>query len=86
MSSVESKGGMARKIAALAAGALAAKFAMMAVELLWTKGLKRDLPEMSDEESIALKIAWIGLTAASVGMARELARELTAPKVAEEGD
>jgi len=79
---MERKGGLARKMAALAMGALAAKFAMMAVEQFWTKGLKQDLPEMSDQESMARKVAWIGLTAAAVGMAREAARQLTAPKAA----
>lgn len=67
---------------ALAMGAMAAKLALMAVEQLWTKGLHRDLPEMTDEESMATKVAWIGLTAAAVGMAREAARQLTAPKAA----
>jgi len=68
---------------ALAMGALAAKFAMMAVEKVWTKGFRQDLPEMSEEESMGKKVAWIGLTAAAVGMAREAARQLTAPKVVE---
>jgi len=61
-------------------GALAAKFALMAVEQVWTKGFRQDLPEMSEAESMAKKVAWIGLTAAAVGMAREAARQLTAPK------
>lgn len=84
MPSTEMKGGLARKVFALAMGALAAKFAMMAVEQLWTKGLRQELPGFTDEESVGRKIAWIGLTAAAVGMSRELVRELTAPKVAEE--
>ena len=86
MSSIETKGGLARKLFAVAMGALAAKFAMMAVEALWTRGLRQELPEMSDEESLGRKVAWIGLTAAAVGIAREVARELTAPKVAETAD
>ena len=68
---------IAKKLFALAMGALAAKFAIMAAEAMWTKGLRQDLPEMSDEESMARKVAWIGLTAASVGMAREVVRQLT---------
>ncbi len=83
MANVESKGGLARKLMALAAGALAAKLAMMAVEQIWTKGLKQDLPEFTDEESLGKKVAWIGLTAAAVGMAREAVRQVTAPKVAD---
>lgn len=81
MGEVESKGGLARKLVALALGALAAKLAMMAVEQLWTRGLHQNLPEMTDEESVAKKVAWIGITAAAVGMAREAARQLAAPKV-----
>jgi len=80
----EMKGGLSRKLFALAMGALAAKFAMMAVEQIWTRGFRRELPGLSEEESIGRKIAWIGLTAAAVGMSRELVRELTSPKVAEE--
>lgn len=81
MADFDSKGGVSRKLMALAFGALAAKFAMMAVEQIWTKGFHQDLPQMSDEESMAKKVAWIGLTAAAVGMAREAARQLTAPKI-----
>lgn len=81
MADFDSKGGVSRKLLAIALGALAAKFAMMAVEQIWTKGFHQDLPDMSDEESMAKKVAWIGLTAAAVGMAREAARQLTAPKV-----
>lgn len=83
MSNVERKGGLARKLMALAAGALAAKLAMMAVEQIWTRGLKQDLPEFTEEESMGKKVAWIGLTAAAVGMAREVVRQVAAPKVAE---
>jgi len=82
MANLERKGGLARKLLALAMGALAAKFALMAVEQVWTKGFRQDLPEMSEAESMAKKVAWIGLTAAAVGMAREAARQLTAPKSA----
>ncbi|MGH2772621.1 MAG: DUF4235 domain-containing protein [Actinomycetota bacterium] len=80
MADLDRKGGLARKVAALALGALAAKIALMAVEKVWTKGFGRDIPEMTDEESLGRKIAWIGLTAAAVGMAREAARSITAPK------
>lgn len=84
MNETSYRGGVARKLLAIAAGALAAKFAMAAVEQIWTRGLRKGIPEMSEEESALTKIAWIGLTAAAVGMARELARELTAPRVPEE--
>ncbi len=84
MSTVERKGGLARKLLAVALGALAAKFALMAVEQLWTKGFKQELPDLDDEESMGRKIAWIGLTAASVGMAREIVRQLTAPHTVED--
>ena len=84
MSSVESKGGLARKLLALTMGAVAAKLALIAVEQIWTRGFRQSLPEFTDEESVLRKVAWIGLTAAAVGVARELARELTAPKVREQ--
>ena len=79
MTEIDSKGGLARKLVALALGALAARFAMMAVEQLWTKAFRQEVPGMTEEESMARKVAWIGLTAAAVGMAREAARQLAAP-------
>ena len=79
MSEVDTKGGLFRKLVALALGALAARFAMLAVEQLWTKAFRQDLPGMTEDESMAKKVAWIGLTAAAVGMAREAARQLAAP-------
>ena len=84
MSKTEHSGGLARKLVAFALGAVAAKLAISAVEQFWTRGLRKGVPEMSPEESIMTKVAWIGLTAAAVGMARELARELAAPRVREE--
>jgi len=84
MNATSYRGGLARKLLAFAVGALAAKFAMSAVEQIWTRGFRKGIPEMSEEESVLTKVAWIGLTAAAVGMARELARELTAPRVPEE--
>lgn len=83
MSDVSSKGGFPRKLIALALGALAARFAMMAVEQLWTKAFRQEVPGMTEEESMAKKVAWIGLTAAAVGMAREAARQLASPKARE---
>ena len=80
MAETETKGGLARKILALILGALAAKLAMTAVEQFWTRGLRKDVPEMSGAESALKKVAWIGLTAAAVGIARQLAREVTAPR------
>ena len=80
MAESENKAGLARKVLALAMGALAAKFALMAVEQVWTKGFRQDLPGTSEEESVAKKVVWIGLTAAAVGMAREAARHLSAPR------
>ncbi len=84
MTKTEHAGGLTRKLVAFALGAVAAKLAISAVEQFWTKGLRRGVPEMSDEESMLTKVAWIGLTAAAVGMARELARELAAPRVRED--
>lgn len=63
-----------RKVLALALGALAAKLAIVAMEQLWTKGLRKELPA-EDDDRVWQRVIWIGLTAAAVGMARELARE-----------
>ena len=84
MSETEPKGGFARKILAILLAAIAARLAMMAVEVFWTKGLRRDLPEMSETESALSKAAWVGLTAAAVGIARELAKNAARPRVKEE--
>lgn len=83
MTRTERKGGVAQKLLALGLSALAAKLTMMAVEKFWTKGLHKPIPD-PDEASMATKIAWMGVTAAAVGMAREMVRELTAPTAKEE--
>lgn len=74
----ERKGNMAQKLMALGLSALAAKLTLMAVEKVWTKGLHKRIPG-EDEGTLASKMAWMGVTAAAVGMAREMVRELTAP-------
>jgi hypothetical protein len=84
MPDTETKGGFARKLLAILLAAIAARLAMIAVEFFWTKGLRRDLPEMSETESALTKAAWVGLTAAAVGIARELAKSAARPRVKEE--
>ncbi len=74
--------GFARKIAAIALGALAAKLALTAVEQVWTKGLGRDVPGDLDESSAATNLLWIGLTAAAVALAREAVRQMLVRKPA----
>lgn len=69
-----------RKLVTIVAGALAAKAAMTLVEAMWTRGFKKDVPQMTQEESTAEKLAWIALTAAAVGVAREIGREAVAPR------
>jgi hypothetical protein len=83
MAKVKRKGGLGRKLVAIALGAVAAKVALKAVEQVWTKGLRKPVPDVDDEKSMATKVAWMGITAAAVGMAREMVRELTAPVSAE---
>ena len=83
MNKTKRAGGVAQKLLALALSALAAKLALMAIEQLWTRGLHKPIPE-NDESSMATKMAWMGITAAAVGMAREMVRELTAPTVRED--
>ncbi|MGQ0678149.1 MAG: DUF4235 domain-containing protein [Actinomycetota bacterium] len=83
MGKAERTSGLIQKLLALGLSALAAKLALMAIEKLWTKGLHKPIPS-GDESSMATKLAWMGVTAAAVGMAREMVRELTAPTVREE--
>jgi hypothetical protein len=78
------KGGLVRSLVALALSAIAAKLALKAVEQLWTRGLHKSVPDIDEEASLGNKMAWMGVTAAVVGMAREIVRELTAPTTAEE--
>lgn len=74
--------GLTRKVVALLLGAAAAKFALMAIEQVWTKGLGRDVPGDLDEESAAANLVWIGLTAAGVALAREVVRQMLSRKPA----
>lgn len=67
-----------RRILTLILGAVAAKLAMSALEQIWTKGLRQDLPDRSEQRSLLKKVAWVGLAAATVTLARELVRELVA--------
>jgi hypothetical protein len=80
MAKVKKKGGIARSIVALALGTMAAKLAMKGAEKIWTAGFRQDVPRMVEEESIVRKAAWVALSAALVGMAREIAKDLAAPK------
>jgi hypothetical protein len=80
MTRTKRKGGLVRKLTAVAAGAVAAKFAMKAVEQLWKKGFRSEPPRMVPQESKLRKAAWVGLTAAGVGVARQLTRDAVAPK------
>lgn len=81
MPKVDRKGGLARSLVALAVGTIAAKVAMKAAEKIWTAGFRQsDVPSMDESESIARKAAWVALSAALVGVARELAKDLAAPK------
>ena len=86
MPKTERKGGLVRGLIALILSAIAAKLALKAVEQVWTKGLKKSVPDVDEESSLANKMAWIGVTAAVVGMAREIVRELAAPHTAEESE
>lgn len=78
MKRTERQGGVGNKLLAVGLGFVAAKLALVVIEQIWTKGLRRPLPD-ADEASTANKVAWMGVTAAAVGMARELAKELAAP-------
>ena len=82
MPKVKKKGGLARSLVAIALGTVAAKLALKGAEKIWTTGFRQsEVPSMDEDESIARKAAWIALSAALVGVARELAKDLTAPKV-----
>jgi hypothetical protein len=81
MPKVKKKGGIARSLVALAVGTMAAKLALKGAEKIWTAGFHQDVPRMDERESLARKAAWVALSAALVGVARELAKDLTAPKV-----
>ena len=81
MSKVQRKGGLPRGVLALLLGAVAAKVAMKTSEKIWTRGFRQEVPAMSNDESLGRKAAWIALSAALVGVARELAKDLAAPKI-----
>lgn len=80
MTRTDRKGGIVRKLVAVCAGAVAAKLAIKAVEQVWRKGFRAGPPRMVPQESAWKKAAWMGLTAAGVGIARQLTRDVVAPK------
>jgi hypothetical protein len=81
MAKTRRKGGIARGVLALVLGAAAAKLAMKGAEKIWTSGFRQEVPKMNQGESVSRKAAWVALSAALVGVARELVKDLTAPKV-----
>ncbi|HEX2259951.1 MAG TPA: DUF4235 domain-containing protein [Actinomycetota bacterium] len=84
MPKAKRKGGLVRSLLAVVLSAIAAKLALKAVEQIWTRGLHKSVPDIDEESSLGNKMAWMGVTAAVVGMAREIVRELTAPHTAED--
>lgn len=82
---MDDEDGLTERLLSIAAAALAAKLAMVALEAIWTKGLGKDLPG-NDSDSTLSKVVWIGLAAAAVGMARELAQQLIRGKFTERAD
>jgi hypothetical protein len=83
MAKTERKGGMARTVAAVVLGGVAAKIATKGAEKIWTKGFRQDVPLMQQGEPLMKKAAWLALSSALVGVARELARDFAAPKAQE---
>ena len=84
MPKAKREGGLLRSLLAVVLSAIAGKLALKAVEQIWTRGLHKSVPDIDEESSLGNKMAWMGVTAAVVGMAREIVRELTAPHTADD--
>jgi hypothetical protein len=74
------KNNVAMKVLAIVLAAAAGRLALRAMEKLWTKGLRKPVPGGEEEASLMNRVAWVGATTAAAGIAREVIRELTAPK------
>jgi hypothetical protein len=77
--SIPQKPTMAQTLIAALAGIIAVKLVTYVVVTLWRLVTREDPPDLEQEVPIAKKAAWLGIIAATTGVARQLARDIFKP-------
>ena len=77
--SVPEKPSLFQTIAATIAGLIAVKLASYMITTLWRLVTKEDPPQVDQQVPAAKKAAWLALTGAVTGTARQTVRDLIKP-------
>ena len=70
---------LAQTLTAAIAGVIAVKIVTYMMVTLWRLVTREDPPDLEQEVPIAKKAAWLGLIAATTGVARQLVRDAIKP-------
>jgi len=79
---VPEKPSLAQTILAMVAGVLAVKIVTYMVVTMWRLVTREDPPDLEQDVSVAKKAAWLGIIAASTGVARQVVRDAIKPPTA----
>ncbi|MGH2819393.1 MAG: DUF4235 domain-containing protein [Actinomycetota bacterium] len=68
-----------QSMGAVLAGVIAVRLATYVVTTAWRLITREDPPQVDEEAPVGKKAAWIALSAAAAGVARQTARDLVKP-------
>lgn len=74
-----------QSIGAMIAGVVAVKLATYIVTTVWRLITRENPPQVDEEAPVGKKAAWIAVSAAAAGVARQTARDLVKPPSASGG-
>ncbi len=77
--SVPQKPSLLQSIGATIAGLLAVKLAMYIITTLWRLVTREEPPQVDEKVPVGKKAAWLALSGAASGTARQTARDLIKP-------
>ncbi len=77
--SVPQKPSLFQTIGAMIAGILAVKIATLVVTTIWRLATREDPPQVDQAVPVKKKAAWLALTGAVTGAARQAARDFVKP-------
>ena len=77
--SVPQKPTLLQTVAATIAGIIAVKVAMYVITTLWRLVTKEEPPQVDQDVPVGKKAAWLALTGAVAGTARQTVRDLIKP-------
>ena len=77
--SIPQKPSLAQTIGATIAGLIAVKLATYVITTLWRLVTKEDPPQVDEQVPVGKKAAWLALSGAASGTARQTVRDLIKP-------